>query len=176
MSRAVIGMVVGKSVQTGTLEMSSGTTQTATITSVDVNNSEISHGGLTIGPASGDFKYFTYLTLTNATTVTCTEFEAPGSSSPTRYFVRELYPGLYRSIQRGTIDVNGGTSATATISSVTTTKAIVQRNGSSINIVTPTLDQFVTALALTNATTVTTTIKANPGASNVTAYQVPETY
>ena len=80
---------------------------------------------------------------------------------------------LVRSIQVGSIDMNGVTTKTATITAVTTSNAILYYNGQSS--VASTSPKTFARLALTNATTVTCNVNASAGALPV-FYTVTEFY
>lgn len=83
----------------------------------------------------------------------------------------DFLPGRIKSIQRGTIAVTGATSATATITSVDTSKSILTHLGQ--HSTQTGLDNVATSLALTNATTITATRGASTGTVTV-GYQVVE--
>ena len=81
-------------------------------------------------------------------------------------------PGSIKSIQRGTISIGSGTSsATATISSVDTSKAVIENLGVRGNGAVP-----AGTIELTNSTTVTAHRGYDMGLITVHAYQVVEYY
>lgn len=81
--------------------------------------------------------------------------------------------GFIKSIQRGVISITAGnTSATATITSVNTSKSILFDLGASV---TNNTNESDARLALTNATTVTATRQGNTGTTEK-AFQVVEYY
>lgn len=83
----------------------------------------------------------------------------------------QFLPGSIKSIQRGTIAIASGTSNTATITSVDTAKSILFKLG---EYSTETgINNVLTALALTNATTITATRGSSTGTTTV-GYQVVE--
>lgn len=83
----------------------------------------------------------------------------------------QFLPGQIKSIQRGTIAISSGTSNTATVTSVDTSKSILMHLGQSS---TQTgIDNVSTALALTNATTITATRGGSTGTTTV-GYQLIE--
>lgn len=85
--------------------------------------------------------------------------------------VTQFLPGQIKSIQRGTIAISSGTSNTATVTSVDTSKSILMHLG---QYSTQTgIDNVLTALALTNATTITATRGASTGTTTV-GYQLVE--
>jgi len=164
-----------KSIQTGSITIADLTSSnTATITSVDLNNSIIIHGGRNTGSTNTFVNQECRVALTNATTVTVSR---SGSSAVNvvGYTVIEFYPGVIRSVQRGTITINStNTSATATITAVDTTKSVVFWLGSDAS-----SNGSLTAayLTLTNSTTVTSTRNTQDGSStSVTGYQVVQFY
>lgn len=165
-----------KSIQTGTVDMTISTSVTATITAVDVTKSEVFNAGQVIGVSSGDAKYLWRVSLTNATTVTGDNLEAPGGSSPARYVVREMYPGVIRSVQRSGVGLNGGTSATITITAVVPGKTIVTHQGYNFNQVAVDFQKMTSSVVLTNATTVTFSVGTNPTVQNDAYMQATEYY
>lgn len=163
-----------RSVQRGTITITGAATGTATITAVDAANSRIRFLGQTASLNVVDgTKYFARVTLTNATTVTATANASPGANSCTvGYEVTEYYPGVLRSVQRGTISCTGG-SATATIAAVNLQKSELSLLGFS-DADTSNNNGVVPTLTLTNATTVTA---SNVVAAQATAgYEVAEFY
>ena len=80
-------------------------TNTATINSVDVNNSIILYLGNSSSYSNVQVEvYLNYITLTNATTVTCTRGGTGtfGYDASGYFVVIEFYPGIIKSIQSGT--------------------------------------------------------------------------
>lgn len=167
-----------KSVQQSTIDLNGLTSKTATITSVVTANALIFHQGASYGASTADPSVFTLIALTNATTVTASDRTALGAAMPVGFVVIEFVPGVLKYVQRGTIDVNGGTTATAAITSpVNTLKAFVTSLGF-VPSLDPTFDfqKHVPRLALTNGTTITMTVGANPTVSMTMGYQVAEFY
>ena len=169
-----------KSIQAGTVTISGeNSTGTATISSVDVNNSILIYGGVLVG-SEAHYEAGSRITLTNATTITATRKRFSGSyNTITSYTVIEFYPGTIKSIQRGYvfIDGNGGaeTSATDTITAVDVNKAFVMSlgwYGDSTDDDTETS----THLVLTNSTTVTATVAVATTDDCYHQYQVVEFY
>lgn len=166
-----------KSIQRGTITMASGTvTATATITSVDTANSSIAWLGMSQTQANANLAVACErVTLTNSTTVTCV-MGANAGDAIISYEVIEYMPGIVKSVQRGTISIGSGTSATATVTEVRTDKSICAQLGWSMTTVAaPTSDGFAVKTVLTNATTIT----ANRGGSDASnpptsAYQLLE--
>jgi hypothetical protein len=135
---------------------SSATTGTATITSVDTSKAYINWAGNTTAATSGaGTQDFPRVTLTNATTVTATRNTSTSAAVVVNVFVIEGTSNLIGSIQQGTITISSGTSNTATITSVDTSRSVVFYNGNT----TTNGDYECTydsgAVTLTNATTVT---------------------
>lgn len=180
----LFGSGVGiKSIQRGTIVLSGAgadgvvETNTATITSVDMNNAFVRFLGSS--GANTSYGNFCRVELTNATTVTASHFNH--LSTTVSYEVIEFYPGVIKSIQRGTIAIaNGGVlTNTATITSVTTTQACIEDSG-----IEPTTDagattyqeEYVYTLVLTNATTVTATRGLGTAAAVKIGFTVVEFY
>lgn len=163
-----------KSIQRGTISLSGVTTNTATITAVNVNNTLLKLTGYVDADATNEARYFyVRLALTNLTTVTATIGIAPGASSLVSFEVWEYMPGVLRSVQRGTITMATVTSNTATIAAVRSTStatcellgcSTTSANGGNTG---------SAAVTLTNTTTVTAT--QGVGSDTVIAsYQVAD--
>jgi hypothetical protein len=108
--------------------------------------------------------------LTNATTVTVTRAGQTGAINTVCYFtvVQFAATALNGTAQRGLITLTSQTSNTATISSVTTSKSLV--NWGNFRATSGNSNVSMNALTLTNATTVTDTLNT---AGTVTAsYEV----
>lgn len=179
-----------KSIQTFDILIGTNqTSNTATITSVDLNNSMLVFGGINPTLADGSMsagnmhaaRAFARLTFTNATTITATR----AASDPT-YTVNvtgtviEFFPGVIKSVQRGTVSLST-TSATDTLAqAVDVNKAFVSHLGQT------TTSQFDTTpgnglnwyiffsrLDLQNGTTVRSREPIANGDS-ITSYQVVE--
>lgn len=161
-----------KSLQSGSVALASVATNTATITAVDVNNAILLYQGLSMTVANPNLVICNaILTLTNATTVTATQAGAFGNTVTVPFTVVEFFPGVIRSVQRGTIAASG-TSATATINAVDILTSTVMYLGQTSGSAAPNSDSVSVKLVLTNATTVTAST-GNTSASDV-AYQVIE--
>lgn len=139
---------------------SSATSGTATITSVDTSKTFLSWQGVTYAandPAADTAA--ASVTLTNATTITCTRQTSSSSAVTVNVTAIEGTSSLIDTIQYGTVSITAGTSGTATITSVDTTRSAVFWLGAT------TTSTQTSALAtrgastavLTNATTVTAT-------------------
>lgn len=161
-----------KSIQTGTVSLAAVTSNTATITAVVTGNCLVAFGGSSIN-TGGSSDTFTYISLTNSTTVTAVR--SGGSGTVTAAFtIIEFVPGVIKSNQAGTIALATVASNTATITAVNTSKATVINLGNMTDdSVSGNGQRWTVRLTLTNATTVTATHgSAN---DNLTAsYQVVE--
>lgn len=157
-----------KSIQRGTLVLAGVTTNTATITAVDPTNTMLRFLGQTQG--GGNSGCSARIALTNGTTITGTRADAT-STTTVSFEVIEFFPGVIKSIQRGTIDTSSVNPNTATITAVDTTRAMVDHLGySCTDTASGSPANWWTRLTLTNGTTVT----ANGGATSTTGYQVVE--
>ena len=155
-SRGVVSDVA--SVQYGSISLNNATSGTATITSVDTTKSCVVWlGDSMLYPGSVQAKYWPILTLTNATTVTAT---APNASTCTTKFMVVTWNNV-KSLQTGQISM-GGYSATATITSVNTAKALLIYQGSNSND-TGNADSGLIEITLTNSTTITADRDNNTG-------------
>lgn len=169
-----------KNIQTGTIDLNGVNSNTATITSVDTKNSLLfCPGGPSGAGASNSTSPTIYnctLRLTNATTVTASHAANDANALLVPFLVVEFYPGVIKSVQIGTADPNGGTSATSTITTVNTGKSVVLSLGATSAAGGAGIATNSWRFTLTNATTVTVNIGQNPGASMPCAYQVVEFY
>lgn len=142
-----------KSIQRGTITIgSSDTAETATITAVNPSNTRLKIMGERIAASAGGAR----IALTNATTVTADRQTTGGGTTKTvNYEVVEYYPGVIKSIQRGTITLTApATSNTATITAVNN-RAEVAFLGTSYD--TDAFEQSMhqANVTLTNSTTLT---------------------
>lgn len=144
-----------RSVQYGTMTVTTSGTNTATITAVDTANSVVQFTGI-ICDTSTSNPVFTHgrVSLTNSTTVTGVSY--PDASTRTIGFVVfEYAPGVLRSRQAVAITISPSAgSNTATITSVNTAKSVLVYGGVYINAGD---DKLGANFTLTNATTVTAT-------------------
>lgn len=170
-----------KNIQAGTIDLNGVTSNTATITSVDVSNALIFHSGFTSAGGGGSntqSTIYTRVALTNATTVTATVGAGIAAATPVAYVVIEFYPGVLKYVQRGTIALNAGTSQTASITSpVNTLKAFAIYLGANSNNATDAwVASYQQKVVLTNGTTVTATVAQGSANStvNTVGYQVAE--
>lgn len=117
-----------KSIQRGSIVMTGAGSNTATITSVSTANSLLVYLGCSGSDASTSITTTGYgaLTFTNATTITANRQNGTGNLTVS-YEVIEFYPGVIKSMQRGSTVYVGAT--TATITSVNTAKTMVTSLG-----------------------------------------------
>ena len=171
-----------KSVQSGEITIgSASTSNTATLsTAVNTSNSLVLYQGMrTAGTSNTPDKQYARLDLTDGSTVTAYTNTADGSNTRiVRYAVVEFYPGIVKSIQKGTNTIAAGsTSQTTTVSSVTTANSFVAWNGATTNNTDATYARDLecnTAIAvLTNSTTLTFSRQFSRG-DLVTAYTLVE--
>lgn len=169
-----------KSIQRGTITIAGGSlTNTATITAVVPGNTRLRYLGNnstnTGGGGSGAAPCLVRIDLTNATTITATRLDTTDPAIVS-YEVIEYWPGVLRSVQRGTVVATAAASGTATLATTlqSTAKATLDVLGWNANTAFS-ADNFLGYVDLTNTTTVTITrIGTN---NNLTAgYQVCEWY
>jgi hypothetical protein len=161
-----------RSVQRGTISIAAASaSNTATITTVDMANSRLQFLGYSNNnAAAAPNASATRLALTNSTTITATRVTTGASDNVVAYQIIEYCPGVIRSVQRGTISLNPGPTATATITTVNSNTTALDYLGCSVD---NALDTLFIRLALTNSTTVTGTSSNAANASTV-SYQVVE--
>ena len=164
-----------RSIQRGVLSVSAGTsTGTVTIASVDINNSVLSVSQDADGTAGRWDASVGTVVFTNTTTITATRTTTLGDALRTSYEVIEYWPGVIKSVQRGTITLASVGSNTATITTVNTSKSMLfDLRYSTTELTIP--NRITTRLTLTNATTVTASRAVGTG-TNVSSYQVVEFY
>lgn len=149
-------------------------TGTATVTAVNVGNAVLTFtgytntDGTTMG-ADNPTDYCFNLTLTNSTTVTATRTGTVNLSNHTIAFeLIEYWPGVLRSVTYGVVNITAASSGTATVSINDITRASVQYLGFSTNATTASrVGATFPTLAITNATTITATLSANPATAAV---------
>ena len=151
----------------------SSTSNTATITSVDTNYTAILLSGFQSGTSTSSANAFPRAVLTNATTVTATRDTSSTNTVTISVAVIEFQSWVLASnVQRGTISLTSVASNTATISSVTTSRAVVLSGGYTTTTGGSSTSLY-TNLELTNSTTVTAARTGTTG-TNVVAYSVVE--
>ncbi len=171
------GGLATKAVYSGSIDLNGVASATATITAVVLANSLVFNTGSNGTLAStGASDALNRVELTNTTTVTAYRGSTDAHTLPVGYYVVEHYGGIWKSMQRGVINTNGGTSATATISSVTTANSFLSYLGTEGAFGGSGIPTNNSRLTLTNATTVTAQNNQNPGGTNNVAYQVAESY
>jgi hypothetical protein len=159
-----------KSIQRGTITITGAASVTATINAVVLANSTIRYLGQTYSQAAAteQRQAFSRVELTNTTTVTGIVNTSPGAESTVVSFeVTEYFPGVIRSVQRGTIVG----AATAAITSVNTARAELSYLGHTES-ASDGITQYMPNLVLTNATTVTQSVVVS--AATTSGYQVLE--
>lgn len=141
-----------KSIQRGVITIpAESVSATATIASVNISKAIIILTGVTTDYDTA--RMFPCLTLTDSTTITATREYNYGHTTTLTYEVVEF--SLLTSLQRGTIIIPDGiTTATATISSVDTSKAVIILTGATTNYNPMAMLPYLT---LTDSTTVTAT-------------------
>jgi hypothetical protein len=166
------------SFQMGTITITGGNgSGIATISSVDTTRTSVVYLGATV-PNEANTNGLQTLALTNATTVTANR-DFGGANSLTVAFLVVTWNSV-ASLQNGTVTIvdNGATlSATATITSVNTAKAILIWAGTRGQMTNANfLSRGFARVVLTNATTVTATRSAdgNEGGSLKIAFTVVE--
>lgn len=161
-----------KLIQRGTIVITGATSNTATVTAVNVNNSQLRY----LGQNGNDNlltgqQTFANLALTNSTTITASVTTSPAGSTVTvSYELIEYMPGVIKSVQRGTITKP---ATTATITAVNPAKSVVDYLGNTTGSGGAISSQQWNYLTLTNSTTVTAT-GAND--SQIAGYQVIELF
>ena len=164
-----------KSIQRGSMTLVGTGSNTATINAVDPNNAILRHAGSSIS-SGGSGDGFSRVVLTNGTTVTANRGTTTGTLT-VMFEVIEFYPGVIKSIQRGTITTAAVASNTATINKVDLLRAQVSHlgnstsdnaSGSSVN--------WLTRITLTDNVTLTVTCSSSNSGTQVTSYEVVEFY
>lgn len=168
------GTALHSSVQNVALNATvSATTATSTITSVNANNSMLFEGGFNGNVTSSPSTLFNRAQLTGSTTITYTFNAATFVNQQRKLCVVEFASGVLASnVQRGTISLSAATSATATVTSVSTTKSIVNYVGNSSTATTANAATSRYRLIQTNATTLTESV--NSSATGIGSYEVGE--
>ncbi len=120
-----------------------------TITAVTMANTMVAWGGINTG-GSGYY----YDTLTSTTNVSLTRVQTATAARIPVITVIEFVTGVVASVQRVLTDLTSATSKTATITSVDTTKSLMNFGGYETTS-TDTVDKMFQGITLTDATTVT---------------------
>lgn len=151
----------------------SGTSNTATVSAVDTSKSFIIWGGSRSSANNAD-NTLGRVELTNSTTLTATR--TSGSSGVDLVISGTLIESshLVSSVQRGTISLSGS-SATATISSVDTSRTAVTCLGAASGRAAAwTQNSAHPIMSLTNATTVTAAYNSSASGTTVVSYEAIE--
>jgi len=148
------GLVLGskpviKSIQYGSVTVDAAT-GTAAINAVDTDNSVVMYLGYTDSGDITDGDGYTYVELTDSTTVTGTR-DGTGDVVTVNFVVIEFASGILKSRQVGLITITSK-SNTATIDAVDTNKAVIFWQGFKAD--DHDIDETV-LITLTNSTTVT---------------------
>ena len=160
-----------QSIQYGTVSVSGTTSGTATITAVDTADSMLVFMGQSCTDTTSFFERGNVgLSLTNSTTVTATK-AGSNSNIVAGFCVVEFYPGVVKSVQRGS---RAGFNATSTITEVNTGKVWVMHLGY-VGVVGNTYFPEYDAVRceLTNSTTLTMK-NSNAGGATFFYWQVVE--
>lgn len=168
-----------KSIQRGTVAIAApATSNTATITAVVTGNTRLVFLGCSsTGTTTTATDMQASITLTNSTTITATRTAGTTLNVTVRFEVIEYWPGVVRTVQRGTVTATAATSGTATLATTlqSTARATLDLLGFQFNFSDFEAEDGFCEVALTNTTTVTLTRIATNG--NLTAgYQVCEFY
>lgn len=111
-----------KSVQRGTINITTGGSASATITAVDLNNSIIRYLNFTNG-ALNQYDFLPMLELTNATLVNAYRYSTDPNGTTVSFEVVEYLPGVIKSVQRGNATFASTTPKNTTITEVNLNKA-----------------------------------------------------
>jgi hypothetical protein len=162
-----------QSLQQFTCTFSTGnTTDTQTISSVNMNYSMIAYGGQKQGLATSTDQY--YIQLTSATNVNLVRTATTGTARSAYFAVIEFRPHVIKqATQRGTITLNNVTSNTATITNTNINKTICNYVGFNCA-ATVQLRSERLALTLTNATTITATVNFAQASNHIISYETIE--
>lgn len=164
-----------RSVQRGTISIGpAAATNTATIAAVNMDNSVLRwlSGNYNTDGAVDERDGWSYLTFTNATTITATR-QGTNNTATVSFEVIEFMPGIIRSVQRGTIALTAAASNTATVTTVDTNKAVLDYLGTLSGDGFGYSARYLIRLVLTNSTTITAT-RGNATNNMLVAYQLVE--
>lgn len=163
-----------ESIQYGTVSLNN-TSDTATITAVDVTRSVVFDLRQSNNWSGGTAPAYTSntLTLTNSTTVTAARNATGGIAVVAAFVVVQFRPGVFRSVQYGLVSGNG--SPTQTITEVNTAKSVLMMLGLQGDSGGRD-DAFYARGVLTNGTTLTFTRGASAGSGNIIGWTVMELF
>lgn len=146
-----------KSIQRGTITIAAASlTNTATLSpTVDPANSLLHWLGEsgTFSTSNRTDPGWAGLTFTSGTTITATRTDT-NNPCTVSFEVIEYHPGILKSVQRGNKTLTGATT-TVTITSVTTTKAMLEYLGHTGDTALFTVIRHTANMVLTNSTTIT---------------------
>ena len=165
-----------RSIQRGTITLTSVASASATITAVDLSSSLLFLLGQSYSAAGGAWDdTHCRIELVNATTVTANRNNAPAATSIVSFEVVEFWPGVINTPQRRGLSI-AGTSTTDTLSpAVNLSRASLIYLGESSNVASGSEHADAkTRLTLTDSTTVTATRGAAAGGTAAVKYMVWE--
>ena len=96
------------------------TSKTATINAVDTSRSVVLYGGVRMESNASTHSLFSRVSLTDATTVTASRDSHLSTETTVNATIIEFSPTIVRSVQTGSIQLNGSLSGTSSITSVDT--------------------------------------------------------
>jgi len=158
-----------KSVQAGTIALGGAVSATGTIAAVNLAHALVFNLGNT-APSLNISAAQIRLALTNETTVTATVGGAAGAQVGS-FVVVEFYPGVLKSVQRGTVTLTGVVSNTAAITAVNRDRAFMTCLGLNTN--SANIDEGMGGGVLTDDTTVTVT-KTTAASQLIYGFQIVE--
>lgn len=169
------GSALAQSVQNiAATSSSSVTSYTATITSANVNNSMIIFGGSQGAQVTNISELFQYGVLTNSTTVTVNVATAFAAAKKYNCSVVTFVSGVLNSaMQRGITTLTGVSSNASAISSVNINSSAVTNLGNTCSATTTALNEALSVITLTDATTVTTS-RTSTTANITSSWEVAE--
>jgi hypothetical protein len=166
-----------KSMQTGTISIASGTSNTATISSVTTTNAAVIYNGFITAWVAGAGDNFAddnaNVQLTNATTVTATIGRNEGTVV-VGFTVIEFNSGFLNSSTQQSTCSGTGASLTATITAVTTANTMLFYGGYNDTVNSDGGFSSNAWLTLTNTTTVTATKNASSSGTTTFYFTVVE--
>lgn len=163
-----------KSIQHRSVTLTSAnTSDTDTISSVNTGYTMLLYGGLTTASSTSPQNAFYNLVLTNGTTVTLSRNGTTTATRTIKYVVVEFMPWLLRrTVQRGTITLNGVQENTATITAVSSRGAVANSLLNSSPQLSVNANRSFIKLVLTNSTTLTASSNMSAGNAAVVSYEV----
>ncbi len=164
-----------KSVQSGIIVIgAAATSNTGAITAVNRANSLLVYVGYAADPIAATVREDNLLLTFTSDTVVTASHDTAGANLAAGFQVIEYWPGIIRSVQRGTITIaNGTASNTGSISVQNVNKAVVTFLGATYTALAAT--DFRARLTLTDASTVTANRVGTTDTVTI-GYQVVEYY